>query len=141
MLRVWSRHGPAGTVLTVTGRLDATTAGTLARLLGERLRHDCRTAIIVDVGGLDSISVAGVGVLTLFHAAASRLGVPLRVLRPSSAVRAMIDASGSGMLAAAVRSAGPLRWRQARCRARRSLDQPVRTSRRRHSGGCHMPAR
>ncbi|WP_246157929.1 STAS domain-containing protein [Catellatospora sichuanensis] len=126
----------SGTVLTVAGRLDAGTSGHLARKLGDLLGRRPGRFVTVDLSGLDFIGGAGIGVLSLYRAAAIRLGVMLRIVDPPPHIRTVIQAYGCDLLiAAGGRSAGAPRSRSADCRDRRLPVPTVPARLRRHTVG------
>lgn len=125
------------TVLAVAGRLDAGTSGRLARTLGELLRRCRDRAVTIDLGDLYLIDRTGIGLLALYRAAATHLGVMLRIINPQPHIRILIETSGSDLLAAGGRPAGTLRGWPTRCAPRHHAAPLVQTSsRRRHSGPC-----
>ncbi|WP_191842741.1 STAS domain-containing protein [Catellatospora chokoriensis] len=130
-----------GTVIAVAGRLDAGTSAHLARTLGDLLRCRPCLAVTVDLSRLDFIGGTGIGVLALYRAAATRLGVVLRIVDPPPHIRIIIEASGCELLTAAGnRAAGGVGSWPMRCRNRRLVVSADTTlSRQRAVRRCWRP--
>ncbi|MBV1856374.1 STAS domain-containing protein [Catellatospora tritici] len=86
---------PVGLYLAVHGRLDATTAHRMARVVDIALDRFPTHRITLGLAGLDAIDVAGISALIQLRALAAARGIHLATDRTPAHVRQAIHALGA----------------------------------------------
>ena len=96
MRTVVTQH-PQATVITLSGELDADTAGRLRTLLAEQLRAGA-SPVVLDLCELSFIDSAGLAALISASKGARRAGVELVLTGPVPAVRKVMKLTGVDVL-------------------------------------------
>lgn len=79
-------------LVAVMGELDVVTSGALRDQLHSLVEGDLHSgSVSIDASRVDFIDASGIGVLVGASRHAEELGRPLRIVRPSPAVRRILD--------------------------------------------------
>ena len=92
-MEITRKTGTDGLELVVEGRIDAYWADHLTAALDEALRGGA-DRISLDLHGVAYLSSGGIRALLVAHRELARVGGALRIVRPSSAVKSMLEMAG-----------------------------------------------
>ncbi|HEX2466251.1 MAG TPA: STAS domain-containing protein, partial [Thermoanaerobaculia bacterium] len=92
-MEITRKTGTDGLELVVEGRIDAYWADHLTAALDEALRGGA-DRISLDLHGVAYLSSGGIRALLVAHRELRRVGGALRIVRPSSAVKSMLEMAG-----------------------------------------------